>query len=399
MTHQSHGHSDETANSHFTAPAEGERRATDCGNKAGLKFTRKGPYSLCLGVACVGNSGKGGSNMKALFSIGWSEFEKDLGNRDFSERLRQQFENNGIKPPQNVTIQAGEQYNTWVVSDVDENMLYAFQREDDDINVYDIGNGDPRDVGPEECKVARLAIIIGRRGDDSLVNAENWSVERAKALGGNFMLWRSFSSGSPLEQLSAADISNGQINHQGRYHENPRGNESGFDQLLPDFADCKGRIEELVIFHHGSPVDEAEVAAQILKIFQSIRVPVCRIVWWTCNAAVSLQVGEGEWTDSFMKKMGGLARCKPCGCDSPIELVWPTNGKCAIRNDVPITNSGQVHRLRWGYPQAGGGLGARPDPNDPQPTRNPPDREPPYGQDPPTEPGTVFDEPVQQGSV
>lgn len=254
-----------------------------------------------------------------------------------------------------------------------------------------------------ECRVARLAIIIGSKTDQALVGAENWSQERARVLGGSFFLWRSYSNRSPLEELSVADISGGRINDQGRYQEHPRQGQSGFGDLLPDFANCRGRIEELVIFHHGSPVDEAEVATQILKIFRAIRVPVCRVVWWACNAGVALEVSLGEWTDSFMKAMGGLAYCRPCGCDHPIELIWPTAGKCGInrpgRPVAALTRSGKVHRLRWGYPQPGGGIGVRPDPADPQPTRNPPDREPPHNQNPPRVGGTVFGVPVTQGQV
>jgi len=261
----------------------------------------------------------------------------------------------------------------------------------------------PRPRKRVPCRTLRLAVIIGSGSDKALRGAENWSRGRARALGGTVQLWRSYSNSDPLEHLSATDISGGGRTPLGRHHRNPVGGQSGYNSLLQDCSECQCRIEEMVIFHHGTPVDEAEVADQLLKIFRIIRVPVCRVVWWACNAAIDLDVTLGGFTDSFMKGMGGLAYCDPCGCSDPIELIWPTVGKCGINKptdpEAALTLSGRVLRARWGYPQPGGGLGVEPDPNDPQPTRNPPDRDPPYGQDPPEGPGSVLGLPVTQGPL
>jgi hypothetical protein len=246
-----------------------------------------------------------------------------------------------------------------------------------------------------DCKEMRLVIIVGKKNDAALQGAERWALNRAAALGGTFHVWRAYDNASPLEHFRAADLTGGRIRiDPNRYSEDARGRHN-FGLLLPDFQNCRGRIVELMIFHHGTPVDEAELAEQLLKIFRAIRVPVCRIIWWACNAAVALEVDPpGAWTDSFMMRMGGLIQCTPCGCVNPIELIWPTAGKCYINGPgQPIaaqTNSGKVHRLRWGYRQPDGSLSPRPDPNDPQPTRWPNDRDPPHGQPTPRVNGTVM---------
>lgn len=261
------------------------------------------------------------------------------------------------------------------------------------------GGGDRRRERKEPCLEMRLVVIIGSSTDADLRGAESWALERARALGGTMQMWRSYSASSPMREFRAADVSGGNIatddNAYGRGHA-----ESNFDKLLPAFQNCKGRISELVVFHHGSPVDEAEVAAELLAVFRAIHVPVCRVVWWACNAEASLQVELGQWTDSFMRGMGGEARCLPCGCGQPIELIWPTAGKCGINNPgdpvAALTGSGQVRRLRWGYPQPDGSLGPRPPKDAHHPEWNPPAREPPHGQPVPQVGGTVLGAPVGQ---
>jgi hypothetical protein len=261
-------------------------------------------------------------------------------------------------------------------------------------------DGDRR--APEPCGEMRLVVVIGRESDTDLRGAESWALDRARELGGTTHMWRSYSSGQPMRKFRAADISGGNIvpdaNDYGRGH-----TQANFGLLLPAFQNCKGRISELVIFHHGSPVDEAEVAAELLAVFRAIHVPVCRVVWWACNAEAALQVEQGQWTDSFMRGMGGEARCRPCGCGQLIELIWPTAGKCGINNPgeptAALTGSGQVRRLRWGYPQPDGSLGLRPPEDGHHHEWNPPNREPPYGQPVPQTGGTVLGAPLAQRNL
>jgi hypothetical protein len=96
---------------------------------------------------------------------------------------------------------------------------------------------------------------------------------------------------------------------------------AGSGTSSPELANCQGRVEELVVFHHGDPIDEAEVASRLLGVFERIRVPVCRVVWWGCDAEVPLEVGRDGWTDLFMRRLGGIVRCEPCDREAPIELV------------------------------------------------------------------------------
>lgn len=254
----------------------------------------------------------------------------------------------------------------------------------------------------DPCAEMRLVIVIGSRTDASLRGAESWALQRAAALGGTTHIWRSYSNGSPMRKFRSADLSGGNIRPDPATYRRRADGSHNFGGLLPDFQDCRGRISELVIFHHGSPVDEAEVAQELLTIFRAIRVPVCRVVWWACNAAVALDVREGHWTDTFMKAMGGIARCNPCGCEHPIELIWPTAGKCGISKPgqppAALTGTGKVHRLRWGYPQPDGSLGSRPDPNESHHSRNPTHRDPPQGQPAPQVDGGVLGVPVSAGT-
>lgn len=246
-----------------------------------------------------------------------------------------------------------------------------------------------------DCKELKLAIIIGPSSDKALDAATRFVLERARVLGGNFRIWHSRNARSPLNRIVDIDATGGKLDKD---PETVR--PSGFGSLLKDCQNCQGRITELVIFHHGDPVDEAVVGQKLRRIFQDIRVPVCRVVWWACNAEVALDVSEGGWTDSFMKALGGNARCEPCGCDHPIELIWPTAGKCYLlprgASFVPQSNDGDVNRARWGYPQPDGSLRPKPDPADPQPTRNPPVRDPDYGQDTGTGTGDILGVTVTQ---
>jgi hypothetical protein len=167
-----------------------------------------------------------------------------------------------------------------------------------------------------------------------------------------------------------------------------------FGAIHPELADGRGRIDELVIFHHGSQVKEKKVVNGLNEILVQLRrIPVCRLVYWACDAAVELKVTEGSGVDVLMKAFGALAQQEPCGCEDPVELIHPTPGKCAItRPGAPLqifTADGLVRRLRYGYRQSDGSLSRDPDPSDPQPTRAPQDR------DGATESGSVLGVPVE----
>ena len=246
-----------------------------------------------------------------------------------------------------------------------------------------------RDDEKHDCKELKLAIIIGPSSDKALDAAVHFIRDRARALGGSFRIWHSRNTRSPLRRIVDIDATGGRL---GKDPETFR--PDNFGDLLQDCQNCQGRITELVIFHHGDPVDEAVVGQRLRKLFEKIRVPVCKVVWWACNAEVALDVNEGGWTDSFMKSLGGIARCSPCGCENPVELIWPTTGKCYLTpagaGFIPQTNDGKVNRAQWGYPQPDGSLGPKPDPADPQPTRNPTTRNPAYGQNAGAGNGTVL---------
>jgi hypothetical protein len=157
-----------------------------------------------------------------------------------------------------------------------------------------------------------------------------------------------------------------------------------------------------VIFHHGSAVDEAVLADRLRDIFNALKLPVCRVVWWSCNAAVALDVEWDGATDFMMRVLGAIAMCKPCGCNGPIELIWPTDGRCYLTGDggsaEPQTNDGKVHRARWGYRQPDGSLGLNPPPGDPHPSPEPPDRDPPHDESPPRVDGSILGVPVRKRS-
>lgn len=252
----------------------------------------------------------------------------------------------------------------------------------------------------EKCKVKRLAILIGKANDKAIATAEDWLVARAKALGGTFHLWTDRSAGTPLDSFQAHDISGGKapnVRTGETYGIAQQRTENGkrltlteeLQTLMAGCRGCKGRIEELVIIHHGRAVDEDRLAKVITKIFLEIRVPVCRVVWWSCNAAVSLDMRESGATDTMMRILGGssIGQCEPCGCKGPITLIWPTAGKCHITgplvNDELQTNDGLVNKARWGYTGKDGKLEPRPPKGEKQPLRRPPDRDPAYPQEKP----------------
>ncbi len=64
------------------------------------------------------------------------ELQEDLENGDFSEQLRQQFVNNNVPLPQNVTIRVKEGQDMWEIHDEGGRILYAIKKEDDSLNTY-----------------------------------------------------------------------------------------------------------------------------------------------------------------------------------------------------------------------------------------------------------------------
>ncbi|MGH8470098.1 MAG: hypothetical protein ACREX3_15055 [Gammaproteobacteria bacterium] len=244
----------------------------------------------------------------------------------------------------------------------------------------------------DPCRVCRLVILIGT--DDAITGARTWSIERARALGGCFLLWEIESASAPFVRISVRDISDGVLGPAQEFQRRGINPERRFGAIHPELADGRGRIGELVIFHHGSQVKEKKVVDALQEILVQLRrVPVCRLIYWACNAAVELDVREGAGIDVLMKAFGALAQQEPCGCDNPVELIHPTPGRCAItRPGVPLrifTADGLVRRIRYGYRLSDGSLSRDPDPGDPQPTRAPQDR------DGATESGSVLGVPVE----
>jgi hypothetical protein len=254
----------------------------------------------------------------------------------------------------------------------------------------------PERRDPPPCVVIRLGLVIGPANDNDLDGAAQWLLNRAKALGGKFRLWHSRNSGRPLENFRDIDIEGGFLHAGATEHfGNPGSGQHGYGDVLADCSNCQGRVEELVIFHHGTPVDESAAGDRLVEIFRAIRVPVCRVVWWACGAAVSLDVAEGHWTDLMMRRLGEFSRCRPCGCAHPIELIWPTAGRCHLTgtgaNDTLQTNDGNVNRAQWGYRWPDGSLRTSyPPPAGSTVLREPPDREPPFGQPIQPQPGAVL---------
>lgn len=70
-----------------------------------------------------------------LFSIGL-EFQRNLDNREISERLRQTFRVNRISLSSNVTVSIEKQGNKWLITDKDNKKTYSVRTEGNQINVY-----------------------------------------------------------------------------------------------------------------------------------------------------------------------------------------------------------------------------------------------------------------------
>ena len=229
-----------------------------------------------------------------------------------------------------------------------------------------------------ECSGLKIVLLLGR--DEAIEGAAAWALRRARALGGDFQLWHTSESDPFGSTVRVMDASGGQQRNWGKYDRDPGRGEKGYDELLAGYPEGCTRIDEFVVIHHGNRVDEDEVIAGLLEILvHEKRIPVCKLVYWACNAAVDLDVSEGHWMDILMKAMGGMNREQDdCPCPGPVELIWPTPGRCYLdpfEGDRLETNDGNVNRMRWGYRHQDGQLYREPDPNNPQPTRNPGRRE------------------------
>lgn len=208
----------------------------------------------------------------------------------------------------------------------------------------------------------------------------SWNRSRARALGGAFQLWHTSESDPFGSSVRVMDATGGQQRGWDKYKRRPGTGQKAYADLLSEFPGDSTRIIELVVIHHGSRVKEDEVIAGLLEILvHEKRVPVCKLVYWACNAAVDLDVSEGHWMDILMKAMGGISREQDnCPCPGPVELIWPTAGRCYLDpfdGDRLESNDGNVNRMRWGYRHPDGQLHREEDPTNPQPTRNPGDRE------------------------
>jgi len=230
----------------------------------------------------------------------------------------------------------------------------------------------------KECGRLRIVLLLGE--DDAIEGAAAWSLRRAAELGGDFELWHTNERDPFGDRVRAMDASGGEQREWEEYHREPSRGEDRYGDLLSDYTERCVLIEELVIVHHGGSVEEDEVLAGLFEILVlEKRIPVCKLVYWACNAAVDLDVSTGHWVDILMRAMGGLSRGQPeCVCHELVELIWPTAGRCHLDpfdGDRLETNDGDVNRMRWGYRHGDGQLNPSPDPDDSHPMRNPPNRE------------------------
>lgn len=211
------------------------------------------------------------------------------------------------------------------------------------------------------CPVCRLALLIwiDNQGTDPAINgARRWVLERAKALGGCFLLWEVPSSSAPFQRIFVSDIGGGKRGKRQTYGKLAY---RDFAALHPELAQGNGRIDELIVFHHGRAVDESDVLYALWDILtQQLRLTVCRVVYWACNAAVQVDTAVGGDVDGLMRALGALAQREPCRCAGPVEFVYPTPGRCAINEPGQamrlFTVDGRVQRLRWGYRHPDGTL-------------------------------------------
>lgn len=268
------------------------------------------------------------------------------------------------------------------------------------------GNRENGEIAQDEeqrdgCKVCRLVVLIGGMNSDGVIRdaaikgARDWAARRAVEWQGGtgcFQLWKAPSAEARFGRLIVQDISGGSTARD-QLQYTPRGGQvtRSFSQLFPELTGGRGRIDELVIFHHGSQVKrEDQVILSLGNILVTIlSIPVCRLVYWACDAAVELDASPASATDFLMRAFAKLSQEQRCGCKKLVELIKPTAGKCAIKDPSKLadlaTGDGRVTRIRWGYLEEGEPprqLQPDPDPNDKHPFLNPQ----------PSEPETVRDE-------
>ncbi len=221
------------------------------------------------------------------------------------------------------------------------------------------------------CLACRLVILVGGMNavdghitDKDIKGAQRWAVRRATELsksGECFQLWRMPFTFPFPQRVFAEDISGGTERKAVQHTEKgTSGAIQSFSEILPPGSSAERRIDELVIFQHGvkniGPKDakEERVVAALKKLLVEIlKIPVCRLVYWSCNAAVNLDVSPGSPIDDLMTELAKLSHREPgrCGCRDRIELIKPTDGKCAIKDVAQpkdlATGDGRVIRVRW----------------------------------------------------
>jgi hypothetical protein len=99
-----------------------------------------------------------------------------------------------------------------------------------------------------------LVILIGT--DDAITGARTWALERARALGDCFLLWVIESVSAPFYRISVSGVTGGVERPAREFQRLAINPELRFGAMHPDLAGGRGRIDELVIFHHGSQVKE-----------------------------------------------------------------------------------------------------------------------------------------------
>jgi len=218
------------------------------------------------------------------------------------------------------------------------------------------------------CLACRLVILVGGMDavdgditDKDIKGAGRWAVQRATELsrsGECFQLWR-MPFTSPLPQrVFAQDISGGTVRQAVQHAKEASGRIQSFSKMLSAGARGLRRIDELVIFQHGvrnigkKTKEEKVVAALKELLVEILKIPVCRLVYWSCNAAVNLDVSPGSPMDDLMTELARLSHLqRGCSCRNRIELIKPTDGKCGIKNEAQpkdlATGDGKVIRVRW----------------------------------------------------
>lgn len=215
----------------------------------------------------------------------------------------------------------------------------------------------------------------------AVAGARDLVLELSKRFRDCFYIWE-FNTTTSFRRLRSYKVKDGEPQDGTEYKSMAT---PSFAEMLPELTDGKGRIDELVVFHHGAKAKESKILEFLQEILvDKLKIPVCRLVYWACNAAVSIDFAPGAKLEAgragkaaleLMEGFRSLSLESACECDEPVEFVYPTEGKCyaVLPIDAPKiqTNDGQVRRIRFGFRQADGSIGRSPlDPGDPKPSRD-----------------------------